>query len=67
MNWLGEQLLGYGKVVQPAQIKRRLREVTAGEIRAVASDFLRPERFNLALVSPLASDRAVARLLDANG
>jgi predicted Zn-dependent peptidase len=64
MNWLGEQLLGYGKVLRPAQIKRRLREVTAGEIRAVARDFLRPERFNLALVSPLASDRAVARLLD---
>jgi predicted Zn-dependent peptidase len=66
MNWLGEQLLGYGKVLRPAQIKHRLSEVTAGEIRAVACDFLRPERFNLALVSPLASDQAVAKLLDAN-
>jgi predicted Zn-dependent peptidase len=66
MNWLGEQLLGYGKVLPSAHIKRRLREVTAGQIRAVAGDFLRPERFNLALVSPLANDRAVARLLDAN-
>ena len=66
MNWVGEQLLGYGKVMQPAQVKRRLREVTAGEIRAAARDFLRPERFNLALVSPLASDRAVARLLGVN-
>jgi predicted Zn-dependent peptidase len=63
MNWLGEQLLGYGKVLLPAQIKRRLRGVTGGEIRAVASDFLRPDRISLALVSPLASDRAVARLL----
>jgi predicted Zn-dependent peptidase len=67
MNWLGEQLLGYGKVQRPAQIKRRLSEVTAGEIRAIAGDFLSPERFNLTLVSPLASDRAVARILDANG
>jgi predicted Zn-dependent peptidase len=67
MNWLGEQLLGYGKVLRPTQIKRRLSEVTAGEIRAVARDFLCPERFNLALVSPLASDQAVARLLGANG
>ena len=66
MNWLGEQLLGYGKVMKPAQVKRRLHEVTAGEIRAVAGDFLRPERFNLALVSPLANGRTVARLLDAN-
>ena len=63
MNWVGEQLLGYGKILQPAQFKRRLRDVTAGEIRAVARDFLRPERFNLALVSPLASDRTVARIL----
>jgi predicted Zn-dependent peptidase len=67
MNWLGEQLLGYGKVLRPAQVKRRLGEVTAREIRAVACDFLQPERFNLALVSPLTSDRAVARLLDSNG
>jgi predicted Zn-dependent peptidase len=66
MNWLGEQLLGYGKVLGPAQIKRRLREVTAGEIHAVARDFLRPERFNLALVSPLANDRAATRMLNAD-
>ena len=66
MNWVGEQLLGYGKILRPAQVKRRLREVTAGEIRAAAGDFFRPERLNLALVSPLASDRAVAKLLGAN-
>jgi predicted Zn-dependent peptidase len=66
MNWVGEQLLGYGKILRPAQVKRRLREVTAGEIRAAARDFFRPERLNLALVSPLASDRAVAKLLGVN-
>jgi predicted Zn-dependent peptidase len=58
MNWVGEQLLGYGRIFRPAEVKRRLREVTAGEIRAVARDFFRPERLNLALVSPLkAADR----------
>jgi hypothetical protein len=31
MNWLGEQLLGYGRIFQPREVKRRLREVTAGE------------------------------------
>lgn len=66
MNWLGEQLLGYGRIFQPAEVKRRLREVTAGEIRAVARAFLRPERLSLALVSPLKSDRAAARILNAN-
>lgn len=63
MNWLGEQLLGYGKIFTPAQIKRRLTQVTAAEIRAAARDFLRPERLNLALVSPLKSDRGLGRLL----
>ena len=63
MMWLGEQLLGYGKIIAPAEIKRRLGEVTAGEIRAVARDFFRPERLNLALVSPLKNDRALKRLL----
>ena len=66
MNWLGEQLLGYGKILRPAQVKRRLREVTAGEIRAAARDFFRPDRLNLALVSPLASDKSVANILGAN-
>ncbi|MGO8925900.1 MAG: M16 family metallopeptidase [Limisphaerales bacterium] len=58
MNWVGEQLLGYGRIFRPAEVKRRLREVTAGEIGAVARGFFRPERLNLALVSPLkAADR----------
>ncbi len=53
MNWLGEQLLGYGKIYPPAVLKRRLRQVTSGDIRAVARDFFRPESLSLALVSPL--------------
>jgi predicted Zn-dependent peptidase len=66
MNWVGEQLIGYGRIISPAQLKRRLRAVTAPEIRAVARDFFRPERLNLALIGPLRSDRAVATLLRAN-
>ena len=53
MNWLGEHLLGYGRICSPAVLKRHLGKVTPGEIRAVARDFFRPERLNLALVSPL--------------
>ena len=63
MNWLGEQLLGYGKVFQPAEVKHRLRAVTAGEIRAAAHDFFRPERLNLALVSPLKTEARLVHLL----
>jgi predicted Zn-dependent peptidase len=63
MNWLGEQLLGYGRIFRPGDVKRRLREVTAGEIRAVARDFFRPDRLNLALVSPLKTASQLAKLL----
>ena len=63
MMWLGEQLLGYGKVVPALEVKRRLTRVTAGEIRAAARDFFRPERLNLALVSPLKSEHAPVKLL----
>jgi predicted Zn-dependent peptidase len=63
MMWLGEQLIGYGRILQPETIKRRLRAVTAGEVREAARDFLRPEHLNLALVSPLKSDRGLQKLL----
>jgi predicted Zn-dependent peptidase len=63
MNWLGEQLLGYGTILRPAWIKRRLREVTGGEIRAVARTFFRPEQMSLALVSPLKTVNRLAKLL----
>jgi predicted Zn-dependent peptidase len=63
MNSIGEQLLGYGRVFRRAEIKRRLMEVTATQISSAACDFFRPDRLNLALVSPLKSDRHLHKLL----
>jgi predicted Zn-dependent peptidase len=63
MMWLGEQLLGYGRTISPAQLKNRVQRVTAAEIRAVAREYFRPDRLNLALVSPLKSDKGLANLL----
>jgi len=63
MMWLGEQILGYGKIVPPSEIKQRLSEVTATQIRAVARDFFRPERLNLALVSPLKTENGLMTLM----
>lgn len=63
MMWLGEHLLGYGKIMPAKEIKQRLSDVTAAEIRAVARDFFRPERLNLALVSPLKTEKNLAKLL----
>ena len=63
MMWMGEQLLGYGKILSPTEIKRRLSEVTPAAVRSVARDFFRSERLNLALVSPLKPNVNLARSL----
>src|SRR5258708_31151930 len=64
MMWLGEQLLGYGKIVPPSEVKRRLSAVKPREIRAVARAFFRPEGMNLAMVSPLKANRRLASTLE---
>jgi len=63
MNWVGEQLLGYGSIQHPDEVKKRLARVTAAEVRAIARDFFRPERLNLAIVSPLKSATHLNRFL----
>ena len=63
MTWLGEQLLAYGKVISAPETKRRLSEVKPAQVRAVAREFFRPERMNLAVVSPLKSRDLPANLL----
>jgi predicted Zn-dependent peptidase len=66
MMWLGEQWLTFGKVMLPDQIKNNLAGVTATQVRAAARDFFRPERLNLAIVSPLKKDRGLIRSLQLN-
>ena len=63
MMWLGEQMLAYGKVVTPSDIKKRIAEVTPGEIRKVARYFFQPDRLSLAVVSPLKSDAGLLSCL----
>lgn len=53
MNFVGEQLLGYGRVTPPEMTKQRLAAVTARQIRDVARSCFLPENLNLAVVSPL--------------
>ena len=65
MNWIGEQLLGYGRITPAATVKARYAAITPAQIRAVARDFFRPDHLNLALVSPLKSDAGLVKLLSA--
>ena len=63
MNWVGEQLLGYGRIHSPSEIKRRLSRVTGAEIRSIARAIFQAQHFNLALVSPLKANRTLGSLL----
>ncbi len=63
MMWLGEHVLGYGRIPCAAAIKDRLAKVTAAEIRQTAEDFFRPGHLNLAMVSPMKSSKSVENLL----
>ena len=64
MTWLGEQLLAYGKAVSALETKRHLSEVQPAQVRSVAREFFRPERLNLALVSPLKSGELLTSMLN---
>ena len=61
MNWVGEQLLGYGEILTPEAIKQRLGKVRPTEVRRAAQDFFKPARLNLAVVSPLKNRRLLER------
>lgn len=63
MMWLGEQILGHGRIIPPEETRRRLASVEPAEVRHVARDFLTPSRLSMALVSPRKSDRGLGRLI----
>ena len=63
MNWVGEQLLAYGKIILPGETRKCIDGVKPGQVRAVAREFFRPERMNLAVVSPLKRADGLVRIL----
>jgi predicted Zn-dependent peptidase len=63
MMWLGEHLLGYGKVISASEIKSRLREVGPTHVRQMAREFFQPDRISLAVVSPLESAPGIEKQL----
>ena len=63
MMWLGEHWLGYGRIIAPQEVKKRLSRVQPAEVRAVARELFRPDCFNLALVSPLKNAGNLEKLL----
>lgn len=63
MMWLGDQLLGYGRIIPPSQIKKRLAQVRPAEVRRAAQCFFQPQRASLALVSPLKDAQHIRKLV----
>jgi predicted Zn-dependent peptidase len=57
--WLGEQWLGYGRIFPPNFVKSKLSGVQPAQVRAAAQAFFRPDRYTLALVSPLKTARGL--------
>lgn len=63
MQWVGEQLVGYGRTVTQESVRRRLTAVTPAQVTTVARHFFRPERLSLAVVGPMKSAAPLRRLL----
>ena len=65
MNWLGEELIGHGRVQDATVLKRRISGVTSDDVKSVAAWFFRPENMTLAMVSELKEASELERLLRA--
>jgi len=52
MMWLGESLLGHGKILDPVKIQERICAVTPEQIQSVACHCLRRGRLGVAIVGP---------------
>jgi predicted Zn-dependent peptidase len=63
MMWLGEQLLGYGRVVDAEHVKRELAAVKPSDVRTVAGEFFQSDRLNLAVISPVNDAQLLGGLL----
>ncbi len=52
MNWLGANLLNYGRVRQPEEVIERIARVTSADVQATARACLRRARTAVALIAP---------------
>ncbi len=64
MMWLGEQLIGSGRLMTIEEARSQVTRVDAKAIRDAARDFFRPEGCALAVVSPIRSDSVLRKVLN---
>ncbi len=53
MMWMGESILGYGKILDPADVEKRIMSVTPEQVKEVACHCLDRARLGLAIVGPV--------------
>ena len=53
MMWMGESIIGYGKILDPSEIEERICEVTPADVQAVACHCLHKGRLGVAVVGPV--------------
>jgi predicted Zn-dependent peptidase len=63
MLWLGEHLLGYGEIISPDEIQRKIEAVNPDEIQSLAAELFRDSRLNVAVIGPMKNDRDVRESL----
>ncbi len=63
MMWAGENLLAYGRIIEPSEVKDQLLKVRPIAVQAAAKRYFQPDRMSLALVSPRDSDKGLVKLL----
>ncbi len=52
MTWVGEAIMDYGKLLDPAKSQQQLEAVSREDIRQVATELFAPERLVIAAVGP---------------
>jgi len=58
--WMGESLLGYGKILDPSEVERKLLAVTPQDIQRVACHCLNRVRLGVAVVGPLKDEKQIS-------
>lgn len=64
MIWMGESILGYRKILDPAEVEERIRRITPEEVRQVACHCLNRARLGVAVVGPIKDRAKIEALLD---
>ncbi len=63
MMWMGESILGYGRVLDPGDVERRLLAVTREDVQEIAQVCLDRRRMAVAIVGPAKDRDALAALV----